>query len=250
MPFGRIKEFRLRVAIWLARRFYAFFVRILSFAITTTFTVVGWSTSLIKIAIPAFISKPFSQVLERLVKSAKILKIDASKYESELATMQKGNKSDEKPIPPAVEQPTFSKEKEIPREKTKTTLPASFKGKNVLHSVAANEKNITLEFGSNVSKNGIKVFGLNSSESYKRVIWHTGYYFEQSIHEITPLVNCTICVSVNTATIPWGSYGVVTFQHQFRRRRCPLATMTFESITMIGFSSFEIPLMSWQSVNR
>lgn len=110
------------------------------------------------------------ETLERLVKSAKILKIDASKYESELSTMQKRNKSDEKLIPPAVEHPIDSKEKEILREKPKTTLPASFKGKNVLHSVVANEKNIILEFGSTVSEKGIKVFGLNSNESYKKVI--------------------------------------------------------------------------------
>jgi len=110
------------------------------------------------------------ETLERLVKSAKTLKLDASKYESELSTMHKGSSHEEKQPAPALEQPVYSKEKDLPREKAKTTLPSSYKGKNVLHSVLVDEKNITLEFGSTMSEKGIKVFGLNSSESYKKVI--------------------------------------------------------------------------------
>ena len=110
------------------------------------------------------------ETLVRLVKSAKTLKLDASKYEAELSTLHKISKTDEKPHVPIVEKPIPVKEKELPPEKPKTSLPLSYKGKNVLHHVSVDDKAISLEFGSHVLEKGIKVFGLNSGESYKKVI--------------------------------------------------------------------------------
>jgi N-acetylmuramoyl-L-alanine amidase len=110
------------------------------------------------------------QTLERLVKSAKILKLDSSKYESELSLLRKENKETKHiQAPPARIEPSGFP-KELTNEKPKNTLPATFKGKNVLHNVVVNDKNIVLEFGSDVSEQGTKVFGLNSSDSYKKVI--------------------------------------------------------------------------------
>jgi len=110
------------------------------------------------------------ETLERLVKSAKILKLDSSKYESELSLLRKENKETKHIQAPPVRIEPLELPKELANEKPKTTLPATFKGKNVLHNVVVNDKSIVLEFGSAVSEQGTKVFGLNSSDSYKKVI--------------------------------------------------------------------------------
>ena len=115
------------------------------------------------------------ETLERLVKSAKILKLDASKYESELATMSKGSKTEDKiapahVMPPATENTVFPKEKETPNDRSKSALPTTYKGKNVFQNSTVNDKGIVLEFGTTVSEKGIKVFGLSSADSYKKVV--------------------------------------------------------------------------------
>lgn len=109
------------------------------------------------------------ETLERLVKSAKILKIDGSKYESELQTLRKETKPHSTPPPTVIETTPLVKEPMVEKNKNKS-LPSSFKGKNVLHSVVVNDTSIVLEFGSAVDDKGMKVFGLNSSDSYKKVI--------------------------------------------------------------------------------
>jgi len=110
------------------------------------------------------------ETLERLVKSAKILKLDSSKYESELSLLRKENKETKHIQEPPVRIEPSGFPKDLTNEKPKNTLPATFKGKNVLHNVVVNDKSIVLEFGSDVSEQGTKVFGLNSSDSYKKVI--------------------------------------------------------------------------------
>lgn len=119
------------------------------------------------------------QTLERLIKSARILKLDASKYESELKLMQKEpttpKHEEEKKTPLVPMAPPPAKEKEpnpSPQIATesKVALPSSYRGKNVLHSVKSDKDAIVLEFGSSVMNANIKVFGLNSPDSYKKIV--------------------------------------------------------------------------------
>lgn len=116
------------------------------------------------------------QTLERLIRSAKILKLDASKYESELKIIQKEptKKTEEKknfsPPPPI---PQEIKEKEpstSSSSENKNNLPTSYKGKNVLQSVKGDKEAIVLDFGTAVLSDNVKVFGLNSPNSYKKVV--------------------------------------------------------------------------------
>lgn len=140
------------------------------------------------------------ETLERLIKTAKILKLDASKYESELATMNKESKRSTtktaKPfVPPPASEESFSEpSKTINTPVTSTpsvyapaetatrtpiapkvsthvsSLPKTYRGKNVLQTIDANNEEIVLEFGTDIPEKGIKVFVLKSSGSYKKVI--------------------------------------------------------------------------------
>ncbi len=140
------------------------------------------------------------ETLERLIKTAKVLKFDASKYESELATMSKETKkaAPSKPLvpPPAAEEsfdasrsssssfaptttpsaaPVTAKETKVvtpasSNTQTTTSLPKNYNGKNVLQHVTTNDEEIVLEFGSKVAENTIKVFVLKSADSYKKII--------------------------------------------------------------------------------
>lgn len=139
------------------------------------------------------------ETLERLIKTAKVLKLDASKYESELATMGKETKkvASSKPLvpPPASEEsfhpssssntPTSSSSssptntethsmasepKSAPKVTVNNNLPQTYNGKNVLRHVSTNEEEVVLDFGSNVVEKSIKVFVLKSADSYKKII--------------------------------------------------------------------------------
>ena len=117
------------------------------------------------------------QTLERLIKSAKILKLDASKYESELKIIQKEPHkkiAEEKKTfsPPATPMMLENQEKEsvASSNENKTNLPTSYKGKNVLHSAKGDKEAIVLDFGMAIASERVKVFGLNSPNSYKKVI--------------------------------------------------------------------------------
>ena len=116
------------------------------------------------------------QTLERLIKSAKILKLDASKYESELKIMQKEphKKTEEKktfsPPPTPVMLESQEKERVASSCENKTNLPTSYKGKYVLHHVKGDKEAIVLDFGMAIASERVKVFGLNSPNSYKKVI--------------------------------------------------------------------------------
>jgi len=141
------------------------------------------------------------ETLERLIKTAKILKLDASKYESELATMNKESKrstsQSPKPLvpPPASEESFGESSKTINTPATPSSpsvyapvetpphtpiaqkistrvssLPKTFRGRNVLQTIDANNEEIVLEFGSDIPDKSIKVFVLKSSGSYKKVI--------------------------------------------------------------------------------
>lgn len=116
------------------------------------------------------------QTLERLIKSAKILKLDSSRYESELKIIQKEPNKKIEERKNLASQPIMaeSKEKEliVPPTSTenKTNLPPSYKGKNVLQSVKGDKEAIVLDFGMAIASERVKVFGLNSPNSYKKVI--------------------------------------------------------------------------------
>jgi len=137
------------------------------------------------------------ETLERLIKTAKLLKLDASKYEAELATMSKGSRktAPSKPlIPPPAAEESFAASNSSPKTTTApvssafpaakesqvaalpattqltSTLPKSYKGKNVLHRVTTSEEEIVLDFGSAVAENSVKVFVLKSANSYKKII--------------------------------------------------------------------------------
>jgi len=140
------------------------------------------------------------ETLERLIKTAKILKLDSSKYESELTTMNKSaNKSNKKSsttplVPPPASEESFIGSPQAPMTpptalKTNTApvvvhqqplpdnvstrvsaLPKSYRGKNVLQSIESKDDEIVLNFGTEVSDKSIKVFVLKSSGNYKKVI--------------------------------------------------------------------------------
>lgn len=149
------------------------------------------------------------ETLERLIKTAKVLKLDASKYEAELATLGKGSKktAPSKPLvpPPAAEEnfgtsssstsassaptsafapspmpaPSVKENKSTPQAassssgslpQTSSTLPKSYNGKNVLHHVITNEDEIVLNFGAKVVESQVKIFVLKSADSYKKII--------------------------------------------------------------------------------
>jgi len=101
------------------------------------------------------------ETLERLIKSAKILKIDASKYEAELSSMNKSSTKEpvaEKVLPP---------KKELDASSTFQKAP---QGKNALRHVNVHEDEIILEFEQKVSSSDIKIFILKSVGNYKRVV--------------------------------------------------------------------------------
>ncbi len=149
------------------------------------------------------------ETLERLIKTAKILKLDASKYESELATMGRDPKktAPSKPLvpPPAAEEsfgassssasantaasssstsstipptPVVSKESKVfsaspnaaPTTQVASSLPKNYNGKNVLHHVNTSDDEIVLEFGSAVAESSIKIFVLKTTDGYKKII--------------------------------------------------------------------------------
>lgn len=101
------------------------------------------------------------ETLERLIKSAKFLKIDASKYESELALMSKNSKK------------TFNEDKSLPikKEVESVALPMqkSFNERNTLQKATMNEDEIILEFDNKINENDTKIFILKSADSYKKV---------------------------------------------------------------------------------
>lgn len=104
------------------------------------------------------------ETLQRLIKSAKILKIDSSKYESELSLMGKSTKK-EMPEPEKVVIPV--KENISP---SPSLIKKTHNGKNLLQKVTTLENEVVLEFGETVLDTSIKVFTLRSPESYKKVI--------------------------------------------------------------------------------
>jgi N-acetylmuramoyl-L-alanine amidase len=141
------------------------------------------------------------ETLERLIKTAKVLKLDASKYESELATMSRDPKktTPSKPLipPPAAEEsfgasstsssassstvsaPSSStmpavKESKValasPNAPATSSLPKNYNGKNVLHHVNTSDDEIVLEFGSAVAESSIKIFVLKTTDGYKKII--------------------------------------------------------------------------------
>ncbi|ACZ11686.1 N-acetylmuramoyl-L-alanine amidase [Sulfurospirillum deleyianum] len=129
------------------------------------------------------------ETLERLIATSKQLKFDSSKYESELATMSKESSSSASKTQAVsstvrkenMNQPSeasaFSPTKKVQEStraflsnQTTTTLPKSFKGKNVLQSVETTEDEVILHFGSSVVEKSVKVFILKSAQSYKKVI--------------------------------------------------------------------------------
>jgi len=143
------------------------------------------------------------ETLERLIKTAKILKLDSSKYESELTTMNKGaNKSNRKSstplVPPPAAEESFMGSPQTPQTATAPTntvpteknqvpvvhhqplpdkvstrviaLPKSYRGKNVLQNIESKDDEILLSFGTEISDKSIKVFVLKSSGNYKKVI--------------------------------------------------------------------------------
>ncbi|MDD4506201.1 MAG: N-acetylmuramoyl-L-alanine amidase [Sulfurospirillaceae bacterium] len=103
------------------------------------------------------------ETLERLIKSAKVLKLDASKYESELSFMNKS--STKEPVAEKVSPP----KKEIEPDASATFQKAP-QGKNALRHVNVNEDEIILEFDQKVSSNDIKIFILKSVGNYKKVV--------------------------------------------------------------------------------
>lgn len=140
------------------------------------------------------------ETLERLIKTAKILKLDASKYESELSTMSKESKrtssstsSATKPLvpPPATEesfnqgakpsqvpsQPQSSVQKNtvesakvVPTNTHVSSLPKNYHGKNVLQTITTQNDEVMLEFGENIPEKNIKVFVMKIENNYKKVI--------------------------------------------------------------------------------
>lgn len=103
------------------------------------------------------------ETLERLIKSAKVLKLDASKYESELSFMNKS--STKEPVAEKVSPP----KKEIEPDASATFQKAP-QGKNALRHVNVNEDEIILEFDQKISSNDIKIFVLKSVGNYKKVV--------------------------------------------------------------------------------
>ncbi|WP_041962000.1 N-acetylmuramoyl-L-alanine amidase [Sulfurospirillum cavolei] len=161
------------------------------------------------------------ETLERLIKTAKILKLDASKYESELATMGKETKnassattmsksSKPTPPPPAAEEslvgespkvetassslpkPTgsFKSEPESKPSFASTThvssLPKTYRGKNVLQHVNSDNDEVVLEFGEEVAEKSIKVFVLKTPPTYKKIIDVPGVVLNAPIAIKTP----------------------------------------------------------------
>ncbi len=143
------------------------------------------------------------ETLERLIKTAKILKLDASKYESELATMSRETKkaTPSKPlVPPPASEESFGTSssssnthltasstpvsssaptapmvapvmaKSAPTSQTSTSLPKNYNGKNVLQHVKTSEEEIVLDFGSAVAESSVKVFVLKTTDGYKKII--------------------------------------------------------------------------------
>ncbi len=158
------------------------------------------------------------ETLERLIKTAKILKLDASKYESELATMGKETKntssatttsksSKPTPPPPAAEESlvgespnvetaspksasSFKSEPESKPSFASTThvssLPKTYRGKNVLQHVNSDNDEIVLEFGEEVAEKSIKVFVLKTPPTYKKIIDVPGIVLNAPIAIKTP----------------------------------------------------------------
>ena len=158
------------------------------------------------------------ETLERLIKTAKILKLDASKYESELATMGKETKnassatttsksSKPTPPPPAAEESlvgespkaetaspksasSFKSEPESKPSFASTThvssLPKTYRGKNVLQHVNSDNDEVVLEFGEEVAEKSIKVFVLKTPPTYKKIIDVPGVVLNAPIAIKTP----------------------------------------------------------------
>lgn len=147
------------------------------------------------------------ETLERLIKTAKLLKLDASKYESELATLGRDTKKSapSKPLipPPAAEDSfessrssasntvstapapastasssSFKENKVVTAPasnvsgttQTSSSLPKNYNGSNVLHHVKTSEEEIVLDFGSAVTESSVKVFVLKTADGYKKII--------------------------------------------------------------------------------
>lgn len=108
------------------------------------------------------------ETLERLIKAAHILKIDAAKYESELALLKKAPVSsykakEEKSVAPPVK--SLEPAQNISIQKPKKVYP----DKTTLHQVYSTGNKITLVFDDDIPANSIKSFVLKSSDSYKKV---------------------------------------------------------------------------------
>lgn len=115
------------------------------------------------------------EALKRLIKSANILKIDASRYAAELSSIQKKeHQKEESKTTARVIEPTVFKESALQSTKEESTnkrsLPSSYRGKNVLQDIRSEKESLILDFGMPLGDAKIKVFGLNSANSYKKVI--------------------------------------------------------------------------------
>ena len=105
------------------------------------------------------------ETLERLIKCAQVLKLDASKYESELSGLGKKAplpiKAKEEIVSPAPKVSEFVQSHEKPKK--------VYKDRTVLHNVFSSEDEIVLEFDEDIKENTIKSFVLKSDNSYKKV---------------------------------------------------------------------------------
>ncbi|MDD3342934.1 MAG: N-acetylmuramoyl-L-alanine amidase [Sulfurospirillaceae bacterium] len=105
------------------------------------------------------------ETLVRLIQCARVLKIDASKYESELSVMNKSTLQSPKVKEEMVFQAPKKTEPILSREKPKKI----YNDKTVLHNVVSNNDEIVLEFDDEIKENTIKSFVLKSANSYKQV---------------------------------------------------------------------------------
>lgn len=105
------------------------------------------------------------ETLERLIKCAHVLKIDATKYESELGGMNKKISPSHTPKEESVFQPQHLAEPMLSKEKPKKF----YTDKTVLHNVICSDEQIILEFDDEMKTKKIKSFVLKSANSYKKV---------------------------------------------------------------------------------
>ena len=105
------------------------------------------------------------ETLERLIKCAQVLKLDASKYESELSGL--GKKT---PLPIKAKEETVAQAPKVSEPVQSHEKPKKvYKDRTVLHNVFSSEDEIVLEFDEDIKESTIKSFVLKSDNSYKKV---------------------------------------------------------------------------------